>query len=79
MFDPFAAFDPPVLVHELDGPNFEAAWTQATTAGEEAREETACPMCGQRGVTQHGTSPNNQRPWIRFACGDVVTQEITAG
>lgn len=76
MFDPFAASDPPVLVHELDGPDFEAAWKQAGAVGE---EEPACPLCGRRGVAQHGTSPDSQRPWIRFACGDVVTQEITAG
>ena len=75
MFDPFTASDPPVLVHEVDGPEFEAAWKQVT-GGEES---VTCPICGQQGAAEHGTSPNNQRPWIRFVCGDVVSQEITAG
>jgi hypothetical protein len=75
MIDPFVQSDPPLLVHELDGLDFQNLWNRAT-AGE---EPVTCPLCGHPGVAQHGISPHNERPWIRFACGDVVAQEVTAG
>lgn len=75
MFDPFVQSNPPVLVHELDGPDFQALWNQAALQ----EESIACPMCGQHGVAQCGTSPHKERQWIRFLCGEVVAQEITAG
>ncbi len=75
MFDPFVQSDPPILVHELDGLDFQAAWNRAQTES----QSLACPMCAQRGVAQRGTSPNTERHWIQFVCGDVVAQEVTAG
>lgn len=75
MFDPFVETNPPVLVHEMDGADFQAAWNRLA-AGDDAVD---CPLCGRRGVTNYGTSPRNSRPWIRFTCGDVVTQELSAG
>ena len=38
-----------------------------------------CPVCGQGKQRDRGVSEHNQRPWIRYSCGDVVAQEITAG
>lgn len=73
-FDPFVAHHPPVLVHEVDGPDFERAWQAA-----EAEGDVVCPVCGEGRLRDRGTSPRKSRPWIRFSCGDVVTQEITAG
>lgn len=73
-FDPFVAHDPPVLVHEVDGPDFERAWQEAG-----AHADIACPVCGEGHLRDRGMSPRNSRPWIRFSCGDIVTQEVTAG
>ena len=76
MFDPFVQSDPAVLVHELDGLDFQAIWNRAA-AGEES--SIACPICGRRGVARRGTSPYHERPWVGFVCGDVIAQEVTAG
>ncbi len=73
MFDPFVASDPPVLVHEIDSPEFEHAWSAPDS------EEFRCPVCGEGLPKDRGVSAANDRPWIRFSCGDVVAQEITAG
>jgi len=75
MFDPFVDAKPSALVHEVDGRDFAAAWDRLM-AGEDT---VACPLCGQLGIEQSGTSAHTSRPWIRFACGDVVAQEVTAG
>jgi hypothetical protein len=75
MFDPFVEANPPVLVHEVDGSGFEATWNRLA-AGDDAVQ---CPVCGRPGVTERGTSPRTNRSWIRFACGDVVAQEVNAG
>ena len=71
-FDPFVAHHPAVRVRELVGPAFERA-------GKAAEGGVACPVCGEGRLQDRGTSPHNSRPWIRFSCGDVVTQEVTAG
>ncbi|MBS2967124.1 hypothetical protein KGA66_29100 [Actinocrinis puniceicyclus] len=73
MFDPFT--DPAVLVHEVDGPVFEDSWHRFDP-GDDARR---CPVCGQGRAQERGESQRKQRPWIRYACGDVIAQEITAG
>ena len=73
-FDPFVAHHPPVLVHEVDGPDFERAWQAAA-----ADEGVVCPVCGEGSFRDRGSSPRNSRAWMRFSCGDVVTQEVTAG
>jgi hypothetical protein len=75
VFDPFVAHHPAVLVHEVDGPDFETAWARFGAAEGGA----VCPVCGEGQPWERGTSPHNQRPWIKFSCGDVIAQEITAG
>jgi predicted RNA-binding Zn-ribbon protein involved in translation (DUF1610 family) len=75
MFDPFVDADPSVLVHEVDGAQFATLWKRLAADG----DTVACPLCGRHGVARHGNSPRNHRPWICFSCGDVITQEITAG
>jgi len=75
MYDPFVASDPPVLVHEVDGPVFERAWHGFDSAD----ADIVCPVCGQGHPKERDTSPRSSRPWIRFSCGDVVAQEVTAG
>jgi hypothetical protein len=75
MYDPFTESNPAVLVHEVDGPDFEAAWSRFDA--EDA--PPLCPVCRQGRTRERGTSPHKNRPWIRYSCGDVVAQEITAG
>jgi len=78
-FDPFVAHHPAVLVHEMDGPDFERAWKLAGAPDAVAESRVVCPVCGDGHLRDRGTSPRNSRAWIRFSCGDVVTQEVTAG
>jgi hypothetical protein len=80
-FDPFRAADPPVLVHDVDLPEFERAWAQdADTGNDEPGDGTVrCPICGEGTVDERGVAPDSQRAWVRFSCGDFVTQESTAG
>lgn len=73
MLDPFLASDPPVLVHEIDTADFERAWSVPDD------ERINCPVCGEGHPKDRGVSTAKNRPWIRFTCGDVVAQEITAG
>lgn len=75
MYDPFTASDPPVLVHEVDGPDFERSWHDFDREDEGRK----CPVCGEGKQRDRGVSEHKQRPWIRYSCGDVVAQEITAG
>jgi len=79
-FDPFVAHHPAVLVHEVDGLDFERAWQAAAPEADAAAEGgLVCLVCGEGRLRDRGMSPRNSRPWIRFSCGDVVTQEVTAG
>lgn len=73
-FDPFLASDPPVLVHEASMAEFERAWKGADVQGDPER----CPICRKGTPAEHGTG-RNKRGWVRFSCGDVITQESTAG
>lgn len=69
-FDPFRSTNPTVVVHDVPVEVFEQAW----------RDRGArCPQC--RGGTAHerGTTEVDQRRWVRYTCGDVVSQEQTAG
>jgi hypothetical protein len=75
MYDPFIDHDPPVLVHEVDGPDFESAWQ----AFEAPNSGLVCPLCAAGDPQDRGVSPRKGRQWIRFSCGDVIAQEITAG
>lgn len=74
MFDPFVASDPPVLVHEVDGKDFEDAWTRF-----DAADQPVCPICRNGSPADRGTARHSNRPWIRFSCGDFVAREVTAG
>jgi hypothetical protein len=84
-FDPFRAADPPVLVHDVDLPEFERAWAQDSGAGDDNHDDepgggtVRCPICGEGAVDERGVAPASQRAWVRFSCGDFVTQESTAG
>jgi hypothetical protein len=64
-----------VLVHEVDGPDFERSWHGFDREDEAQR----CPVCGEGKPRDRGVSEHKQRPWIRYSCGDVVAQEVTAG
>jgi hypothetical protein len=75
MFDPFVANHPAVLVHEVDGPDFEEAWKRSGAEG----GNPVCPICGEAGAKDRGVSPRTTRAWIQFSCGDLIAQEITAG
>lgn len=75
MFDPFVAHHPAVLVHEVDGPDFERAWKLFGAQG----DKPVCPLCGEGRAKDRGTSPHNSKPWIMYSCGDVIAQEVTAG
>jgi hypothetical protein len=75
MFDPFVASDPPVLVHEIDGRDFDEAWKDFQAEG----DRFVCPVCGQGRQRDRATSPHTKREWIRYSCGDVVAAEVTAG
>lgn len=68
--DPFLATHPTVLVHDVSLETFERAWRD---------RGSQCPQC--RGGTAHerGTAAPSQRRWVRFSCGDVISQEQTAG
>jgi hypothetical protein len=74
-FDPFRAADPPVLVHDVNLSEFERAWAQDSGESGAAR----CPICREGTVQQRGVAPQSHRPWVRFSCGDYITQESTAG
>lgn len=75
MFDPFLAADPPVIVHEIGGHEFEDAWKDVS----EGKNQLSCPQCGQGHAEEHGVSEAKNQAWIRYSCGDYVTQEVTAG
>ena len=75
MFDPFLAHHPPVLVHEVDGPDFQDAWKRFAAPG----ERPLCPVCGEGRAQDRGTSSPTMREWMLFSCGDFIAQEITAG
>jgi hypothetical protein len=84
-FDPFRAADPPVLVHDVGLPEFERAWAQDSGENSGAGNDddgggtVRCPICGEGTVDERGVAPASQRAWVRFSCGDFVTQESTAG
>ena len=69
-FDPFLATHPTVLVHDVELDTFEQAWQD---------RDSRCPQCHQGTPEDRGTSPANQRQWVRFSCGDVISPEHTAG
>jgi hypothetical protein len=69
-YDPFLATHPTVLVHDADLETLERAWHDS---------DAQCPQCHYGTADQRGTSPANQRRWVRFTCGDVIAQEQTAG
>lgn len=69
-YDPFLATHPTVLVHDVGLDTFEQAWQD---------RDSACPQCRGGTPQDRGTSPANQRQWVRFSCGDVISPEHTAG
>lgn len=50
MYDPFLIADPPVLMHEASGPEFERAWSAQDS------NEIPCPICGE-GPSKNAESP----------------------
>lgn len=69
-YDPFLATHPTVLVHDVGLEVFDQAWQD---------RDAVCPQCRQGTAEDRGTSPANQREWVRFSCGDVISPEHTAG
>lgn len=69
-YDPFVATHPTVLVHDAGLDEFEDAWRN---------QESLCTQCHLGTPEERGTSPANQRRWVRFSCGDVISPEQTAG
>ena len=48
MFDPFLAADPPVLVHEINSPDFEHAWSAPDSDDIHASGRASVPLAAQR-------------------------------
>jgi hypothetical protein len=69
-YDPFLAAHPAVLVHDVGLDTFEQAWHD---------QNARCPQCRKGTAKDRGESPANQRRWVRFSCGDVISPEHTAG
>ena len=69
-YDPFYATHPTVLVHDVGLDTFELAWRD---------RDSRCPQCRGGTPEERGTSPERQRRWVRYTCGDVIAIEETAG
>lgn len=65
MYDPALTSAPPMLVHEVEGPRFERAWS--TQRG----EEIPCPICGE-GL------PENAEP-LQAAPAELTLSVAAAG
>lgn len=68
--DPFRSSDPADIVHDVGLDVFESAWEDGGAH---------CPQCRRGTAAERGTSQFDHRRWVRFSCGDVVSQEQTAG
>lgn len=71
-FDPFRPADPPTPIHDVSEIQFDPFWDER----ERRLAGSPCPVCGNGTAVEHGTSANN-RAWIRFSCGDVISRSVT--